>query len=675
MADETWMLAPILESLQDACSTSAFICGNPVSRKADSISPYACIHASREHRRVISDEGFNKYFQTYLSGKYHPLVEKYGKVLSQAMSRKGEITEWRKEFDKLETNFDRVFFIMKALEGFNKGEKGIKVLGLPPTKETNELLTNGKSDAIAKKCMSISDKFYRDRNLMSSLVALNRAYFSAVSKEVKFDILLKRLRLIKNFGVDEALEEELANILKNKTTDESTQTVDSLKNDIEGIIDFQVCQGHWICSYPDIPESLTGKAFNNTMEMQEDKVKFVTTEADILGSQSTSLEIGPVVVGFCSQKCADDARNPNRPLNGGPGRHVHDCNGILPCLRLDDLFGESNRFTQGLTHLVFICVANTPENILLDNICSSNINKKQQGFVFTENSFVPKSSDYSSIAFKNLSINMIPKDTIWHCTITGYPMKWFDEAKEHFYSRPSSLNHPDWLPASWIAARLISHILINDFNAKEYTEYYEENEELPSNANWIANCFYPTISLINHDCNPTACIVNTANGGAFLYALRSIKEGERISVSYGNYYFTNSSAEFRKTLLRNAFIISCSCEACRNDWCLEKKRDFEILKCPFCESRFKSVRDKCLSCKKANGYLMFQKILHEKIPFLLNALKYDSGVGRESVSEAISAMDDVQRLISSPSPTVAFVMSKAMQLIDRTCGIRFTLFT
>lgn len=143
--------------------------------------------------------------------------------------------------------------------------------------------------------MSISDKFYRDRNLMSSLVALNRAYFSAVSKEVKFDILLKRLRLIKHFGVDEALEEELANILKNKTTDESTQTVDSLRNDIEGIIDFQVCQGHWICSHPDVPESLTGKAFNNT-KMQEDKVKLVPTEDDILGSQSTSLKTGPAVV-------------------------------------------------------------------------------------------------------------------------------------------------------------------------------------------------------------------------------------------------------------------------------------------------------------------------------------------------------------------------------------------
>lgn len=38
------------------------------------------------------------------------------------MSRKGEVAEWRQEFDKLETNFDRVFFIMKALECFNKGK-------------------------------------------------------------------------------------------------------------------------------------------------------------------------------------------------------------------------------------------------------------------------------------------------------------------------------------------------------------------------------------------------------------------------------------------------------------------------------------------------------------------------------------------------------------------------
>nr|CDS27389.1 SET and MYND domain containing protein 4 [Hymenolepis microstoma] len=569
---------------------------------------------------TISDEDFYKYFRTYLSAKYHPLVEKYGEVLSQAMACKGEARKWRKEFDKLKTNFDRVFFILKALECFNKDEKGIRVLGLPPTKETNTFLTNGKSDAIAKKCLSMSDKFYRERKLMKALVAVNRAYFSAVSKAVKFDILLKRIRLIKKFNVDEVLEEEMGFILKNKPTDEETQTADSLREDIERIIDFQV--------------------------------------------------------GFCSDKCADEARNPNSSLNGGPGRHVYDCGGLLPCLRLDDLFTDEIVNFQGLTHLAFICIANTPTHILLDNICSSSSN--------TRNSSVHKSSDYSSIMRGRSCIGKPPKDLIWKSTvvsvfltyclsIAGYPMKWFTEAKEHFYSLPSSTTHPDCLPASWIAAQLVSHFSTNNFNAKECMEYYEETKELSSNTNWIANCIYPTICLISHDCNPTACMVNTVNGCAFIYALRSIKKGETISLTYGTFYFTDSSAESRRKFLQFVYSFNCSCEACRNDWRVNKRSDFEILKCPLCESSFKSTKEKCLSCKKASGYWMYQKILHEMVPFLTSTLKYESRVRRNCASEVISAMEEAQRLISSPSPTVAVVLSQGMQIIERMYGMRNTL--
>ncbi|VDN96059.1 unnamed protein product [Rodentolepis nana] len=556
--------------------------------------------------RTISDEDFRKHFRPFLSGKYHPLVEKYGKVLSQAMACKGEERKWRKEFDKLETDFDRAFFILKALESFNKEEKGICVLGLPPAKEASKFLTTGKSDAIAKKCLSMSDKFYRERNFKRALVAINRAYFAAVSKEVKYHVLLKRIRLIKKFNVDEVLEEEIGLIIKNKTSNEKTQSASSVREDIERIIDFQLCQGRWISVSPDSPKSLNGKTLDDPVKMERKKFKFVpinddseqlrneNSEMKYTAVASRNISIGRTKVGFCSDKCANDARTPIGPSNGGSGRHVHDCGGILPCLRVDDLFENDIFMDQGLAHLGFNCIANTPANILLNCICSSV------------------------------------------GVITGYPMKWFSEAREHFYSPPSSTNQPDWIPASWIVAQMITHIASNNFNSKGYVEYYEERKELNANSNKIGCCVYPIISLLSHDCNPNACIVNTANGCAFVYALRTIKEGEKISITYGPSYFSTTSANLRRFYLREIFAVNCSCEACRTDWSL-KKRDFEILKCPLCESSFRSNNEKCLSCKKPNG------------------------IGRECAPEVITAMEEVQRLISSPSPTVAFVLSAGMQ--------------
>ncbi|VDL14448.1 unnamed protein product [Hymenolepis diminuta] len=312
-------------------------------------------------------------------------------------------------------------------------------------------------------------------------------------------------------------------------------------------------------------------------------------------------------------------------------------------------------------------------------------NQRHQGFENVDNSrgqpppvFNP--SDYSTVAWLYPQSGTETTDEFqWKSTINAifltyclwlsdYPMRWFDEAKREFYKHPSQIKRPNFLPASWIATCMLYHLKAMRFNAADYTEYLESSSiELTSNRNWLALCIYPTISLINHDCNPNACLVSTANGGTFLYALRPIAKNEEVTICYQYFYFSISTS-FRIANIRERYLFSCHCDACSNKWDL-KKLETESLKCPSCGSKFLSTDEKCTNCNDEGGYMIFQRIIHEKIPYIMNCLKSKS-CGMKSTVEAVSLLKEIQNLIFSPSPTVSCVVSLCMQVIDRTTGIR-----
>nr|CDS26310.1 SET and MYND domain containing protein 4 [Hymenolepis microstoma] len=287
---------------------------------------------------------------------------------------------------------------------------------------------------------------------------------------------------------------------------------------------------------------------------------------------------GCAMVGFCSEKCAEDATNPNRQENGGPGRHVYDCGGLLPCLRLDSIGGNIPERVEMLptTHLAYTCVANTPPKVLMDCLCSTGRYKKfkHQAFRNTSSSRgnPPSSldpSDYSTIASHfanpedfNHCVRYAYYGTAIYLTIclwlSGYPMKWFDEAGESFYTHPSQLaKRPDILPASWVAACMVYHYKTVRFNAIRYAEILEPTNTGYTFYNWLAYCIYPTMSFINHDCDPNACLAFTANGGAYLYALRQMRPGEEVTISYGYYYFSQYPTLSRKAFLKGRYLFDC----------------------------------------------------------------------------------------------------------------------
>lgn len=73
-------------------------------------------------------------------------------------------------------------------------------------------------------------------------------------------------------------------------------------------------------------------------------------------------------VGFCSKQCKENAKNPQGSY---PGRHSHDCIGLLPCLRLDDVLVDFESKTGVFSHLAYNCVANTQPKDIAQYLCST----------------------------------------------------------------------------------------------------------------------------------------------------------------------------------------------------------------------------------------------------------------------------------------------------------------
>lgn len=78
----------------------------------------------------------------------------------------------------------------------------------------------------------------------------------------------------------------------------------------------------------------------------------------------------------------------------------------------------------------------------------------------------------------------------------------------------------------------------------------------------IASCICLTASMFNHSCNPNSSWEFTETG-IIIKTLRSIKNGEPLTLSYG----PNSAIDFdqRQTRLKEDYCFFCQCDLCTND--------------------------------------------------------------------------------------------------------------
>nr|CDS25710.1 SET and MYND domain containing protein 4 [Hymenolepis microstoma] len=289
-------------------------------------------------------------------------------------------------------------------------------------------------------------------------------------------------------------------------------------------------------------------------------------------------------VGFCSEECAKEVVNPDGSADGRKHiqPHLYDCQGVLA------LFYST--ISEDLLHAAFNCISNTTPECLLDYCCSTGQYEKSgrghQAFTGAEkirrmSPPVFDSSDYSSIAWLCTCSDQIEEEDLWRYTLYalfltycfhlgGYPMVWFDEfddANESlFFQLPSPSNRPTRIPASWLAACLLFHIQSNDVNNFEFGEVLLKSKKYhPQSHLMLGSCHFPTLSLINHSCEPSTAVCVTDKGRAFLFALEPISAGKEITISYGPALFFMDKS-YRQRKLKESFHFTCTCQACVNNW-------------------------------------------------------------------------------------------------------------
>lgn len=182
--------------------------------------------------------------------------------------------------------------------------------------------------------------------------------------------------------------------------------------------------------------------------------------------------------------------------------------------------------------------------------------------------------------------------------------KWNESVTEG--SRILLSQMPDQLSSGLVPAHLVG--LACRINANSFAIGDPEGA-----LNVLSVCLFPLGCMFNHSCSPNACFVagsqKEAQGEVLIRAVRDIKEGEELTISYINMYQPRPAR--RQELLSTKYFY-CECPRCSSKkgsktWLADLKIDG--LKCPACGGLFAPDSDdldyeslpststlSCLSC-------------------------------------------------------------------------------
>ncbi|KAM3183898.1 hypothetical protein ACTXT7_009450 [Hymenolepis weldensis] len=378
---------------------------------------------------------------------------------------------------------------------------------------------------------------------------------------------------------------------------------------------------------------------------------------------------GCPLVGFCSDRCAQDAVKPNCRSKRCVNKHTYDCKG----------FGQVHgNFTTA--QAACACIANTDPSRLLDFVCSTGDyigGRGHQAFVGAKlgrEAPPPRidPSDYSSVAFLTSCSDKHPTKYLLQCTIAsifltyclyigGYPMKW---SNVDLYAPPSTENRPKYIPASWVAACILYHMQAVDINAFNFDISISHNlTGITKESTIIGAMLYPSISLINHSCNPSAFLVMSSRGVGCLVALKTLTAGSEISIQYVGDFYEKSKEERQKCL--KSFYFECSCEACINEWTYHEDSK-ETLICPLCKTSLCSTLEACPLCSSTSGPERYRKLWNGDFRRIFGCM-LDGDVGLEILKTAADASNQAQSLVLPPAKTI----KKALTLFKYSMFIRY----
>ncbi|KAF5538177.1 SET domain-containing protein [Fusarium phyllophilum] len=101
--------------------------------------------------------------------------------------------------------------------------------------------------------------------------------------------------------------------------------------------------------------------------------------------------------------------------------------------------------------------------------------------------------------------------------------------------------------------------LHNNFPGKDPFSGIIRTNALPCGPGSIVGAVYPTICLINHSCLPNSHNNwNSEAGHETIHAIRPIKAGEEITISYGE----GGPSNVRRPMLKKSFGFDCACSLC-----------------------------------------------------------------------------------------------------------------
>ena len=182
--------------------------------------------------------------------------------------------------------------------------------------------------------------------------------------------------------------------------------------------------------------------------------------------------------------------------------------------------------------------------------------------------------------------------------------------------------------------------------------------EMHKSTTTIAYAAYPTVSLLNHSCDPLVCITDTAEG-CVVRAMSTIKAGEEVYMSYGLAYI-DESLETRQNWARKIYKFRCTCIACEENW--PNKHVLAVKnpswKCQSCSAALPTqpkgslLSVKCLSCKSVNNIDRAARSLDQSTTELFNvghSMLWQNKKPKEALTLLLKYKSMLERLVCKPS--------------------------
>lgn len=157
---------------------------------------------------------------------------------------------------------------------------------------------------------------------------------------------------------------------------------------------------------------------------------------------------------------------------------------------------------------------------------------------------------------------------------------FFDEINNLTLKEKEKLNGA---PDVTLCGTLLKFLQIIACNGIEVTEMCVGTNLQNTNPEPIGLALYPTVSLLNHSCNPAMELIFYDNR-CVVRPIRNLQTAQELTIDYG-YLFYVTRKEQRQTSLRSQYHFRCDCEACVLNWPVrnELKDGIAPLKCIYCK--------------------------------------------------------------------------------------------